>query len=79
MSARRVAKIESSCLGLYNGWQENMIEFDDNELKNRVDEVLFYIWDPIGVSHEPCARWEYKSYIPQVLRLIEQNDDPERD
>ena len=53
-----------------------MIEFDNRELYRRVDEVLFYVWDPIGVSDEPCARWEYKSYAPKVLQLVEQNDDP---
>jgi hypothetical protein len=53
-----------------------MIEFDNRELNRRVDEVLFYVWDPIGVSDEPCARWEYKSYVPKILQLVEQNDDP---
>ena len=49
--------------------------FDKNELRRRVDEVLFYIWDPIGVSPEPCARMEYESYVSKVLGLVEQNDD----
>lgn len=50
--------------------------FDNWELGRRVDEVLFYVWDPIGVSDEPCARWEYKEYVPKILQLVEQNDDP---
>ena len=51
--------------------------FDNNELRKRVDEVLFYVWDPIGVSHEPFARGEYESYVPKVLQLLEQNDNIE--
>jgi len=47
--------------------------FDNAELKRRIDEVLFYIWDPIGVHGEPYARDEYKSYVPGVLKLVEGN------
>ena len=54
-----------------------MIEFDDKELSRRVDEVLFYVWDPIGVSDDPNARWEYKSYVPKILELVEQDDEIE--
>ncbi len=50
--------------------------FDDRELLRRVDEVLFYVWDPIGVSDEPCARAEYEEYVPQILGLVETQDDP---
>jgi hypothetical protein len=45
------------------------------ELYRRVHEVLFYIWDPIGVSDEPCARGEYRGYVPQIHRLLETTDD----
>jgi hypothetical protein len=50
------------------------MKFDNHELHRRVDEVLFYIWDPIGVSPEPYARGEYTSYVWQVLELVEKND-----
>lgn len=40
------------------------------ELYRAVDEVLFYIWDPIGVSRSPEARDEYHSYLPQVYALL---------
>lgn len=46
-----------------------------DELYGRVDEVLFYVWDPIGVSDEPCARGEYRGYVLQILRLVETSDD----
>ena len=38
------------------------------ELENRIDETLFYVWDPIGVSDEPCARSEYNSYTMTILK-----------
>ena len=48
--------------------------FDKDELRRRIGEVLYYVWDPIGVSDEPCARGEYESYVSAVLKLVEQND-----
>jgi hypothetical protein len=43
----------------------------ENELHMRVDEVLHYIWDPIGVRGEPHARDEYDSYVPEVYSLLQ--------
>lgn len=62
---------------LSNNWlgKEIMRQFDNNELNKRVDEVLFYIWDPIGVQPEPCARGEYWNYVGDVRKLVEENDD----
>jgi hypothetical protein len=48
-----------------------MERFAQNELEKRVDEVLFYVWDPIGVKDEPYARAEYRSYVTSVLGLLE--------
>jgi hypothetical protein len=42
----------------------------DGELYRRVDEVLHFIWDPIGVAGEPGARNEYESYVTEVVRLL---------
>lgn len=42
----------------------------DHDLYQRVDEVLFYLWDPIGVNNSPGARDEYHSYLPQVFSLL---------
>lgn len=47
-----------------------------DELRRRVDEVLYYVWDPIGVADEPFARAEYDSYVPKVLELLTSQDDP---
>lgn len=54
-----------------------MRKFDDKELRRRVDEVLFYVWDPIGVSDEPCARGEYWDYVSGILAAVEKFDEPE--
>jgi hypothetical protein len=43
----------------------------ERELHIRVNEVLHYIWDPIGVRGEPMARDEYDSYVPQVYALLQ--------
>ena len=46
----------------------------DSELYKRTDEVLHYIWDPIGVREEPFARDEYWIYLPQVFSLVKAGD-----
>ena len=38
-----------------------------DELHRRTDEVLHYIWDPIGVSGVPTARDEYSGYVPRLV------------
>jgi len=43
------------------------------ELICRVDEVLFYIWDPIGVKDVPEARDEYENYASHVFSLLNRN------
>lgn len=43
---------------------------EQNELYKRVDEVLHYLWDPIGVSAAPEARDEYYSYLPEVFGML---------
>ena len=43
---------------------------EQTELYRRVDEVLHYLWDPIGVSSVPEARDEYHSYLPHVFSLL---------
>jgi hypothetical protein len=34
------------------------------------NEVLHYVWDPIGVAGSPHARDEYDSYVPGVVSLL---------
>ncbi len=45
----------------------------DEELYRRVDGVLHYLWDPIGVAGIPEARDEYYGYLPQVFNLLKAN------
>jgi hypothetical protein len=41
-----------------------------SELYRRVDEILHYLWDPIGVAGVPEARDEYTSYASPVFSLL---------
>jgi hypothetical protein len=51
---------------LYN---YNMNEAQKQLFLTRVEEVLLYIWDPIGIRDTPEARDEYDSYADQVWRM----------
>jgi hypothetical protein len=42
----------------------------DDELLTRIDEVLHYLWDPIGVNDLPAARDEYGSYARVVFGML---------
>ena len=42
----------------------------DARLRVRVDEVLHYLWDPIGVSHAPEARDEYYAYSAHAFEML---------
>ena len=42
----------------------------ERELYQRTDEVMHYVWDPIGVAGEPMARDEYDSYLPLVFAML---------
>lgn len=42
----------------------------DLALYRAVDEVLHYLWDPIGVASVPEARDEYHGYIPHVFGML---------
>jgi hypothetical protein len=50
---------------------------DQLELYKRIDEVLFYKWDPIGISDGDWARDEYQSYLPRVFAHAMESDSPE--
>lgn len=43
----------------------------DAELYRRVEEVVHYIWDPIGVRGIPQARDEYKSYMTAIYGRVQ--------
>jgi hypothetical protein len=54
------------CVQLHNMRDKGKIK----ELNQRIDEVLYYLWDPIGVSDEPSARAEYSSYTMTILKHV---------
>jgi hypothetical protein len=39
-------------------------------LRRCVDDILWHVWDPIGVNDVPRAREEYDSYVDGVFALI---------
>lgn len=47
------------------------------ELYKRIDEILYYKWDPIGISDGDWARDEYQSYLPRVFAHAMQSDSPD--
>jgi len=50
----------------------------EKELYQRTDEVMHYVWDPIGVVGVPQTRDEYDPYLPQVFSmLLEQKKEGE--
>jgi len=47
----------------------------EQALYRAADEVLQYIWDPIGIAGIPQARDEYHGYLPQILALLQNGAD----
>ena len=43
------------------------------ELYQKIDEILWNDWDPIGIAGAAEARDEYYSYLPKVFRLALEN------
>jgi hypothetical protein len=44
-------------------------------LYRAVDEVLHYLWDPIGINSVPQARDEYHGYLPKVFGMLREGAD----
>ena len=40
------------------------------KLYRQTDEILHYMWDPIGVSGVAQARDEYHGYLPQIFKRV---------
>jgi hypothetical protein len=41
----------------------------DLEVYKKIDEILYFEWDPIGIKSLDGARDEYVSYTPQIFSL----------
>ncbi|WP_298827273.1 hypothetical protein [uncultured Piscinibacter sp.] len=48
------------------------------ELLQRVDEVLYYLWDPLGVAREPSSRQEYSAFASEVFAALVDDADEQR-
>ena len=49
---------------------KNQLSDQEKKLYRQTDEVLHYMWDPIGVRGIAQARDEYHSYLPQVFSMV---------
>ncbi len=47
------------------------------QYNNAIRVILLKEWDPIGVKDVPEAQDEYDSYIPQVCKLLINQESPE--
>ena len=54
------------------------LEHHQLELRSRIDEVLHYIWDPIGVAGSPEARDEYDGYVTPIYNLLVDGQENDR-
>lgn len=50
---------------------------NQQQLYQRIDEILFYQWDPIGISGSDWPRNEYHSYLPQVFACVMESNSPQ--
>ncbi len=50
----------------------------EQQLLQRVDEVLYYLWDPLGVAREPQARQEYSAFVSDVFAALVDDADEGR-
>lgn len=53
------------------GWCKGILmKQSEKQLYRATDEILYYLWDPIGVNDCPAARDEYQSYLPKTFKLL---------
>jgi hypothetical protein len=43
------------------------------KLERCVSEILFYVWDPIGVNGMAACRDEYDGYVPLIVAYLRRN------
>ena len=52
----------------------NELQRKDAELFRRIEEVVHYIWDPIGIREHPGARDEYSGYLTAIYENVKSED-----
>ena len=63
--------------GPYN--QPPPIASAEDRLQDKINDILYYAWDPIGMKYSCCPpRDEYKQYVPSILRLMKEGADVEQ-
>lgn len=61
--------------GLYDSPPPIASTTDDRRLRDKINDILYYAWDPIGTMKHPSVllpRDEYECYVPSVLRLLKE-------
>ena len=58
------------------GGMGKKLSSDELKLYKRIDEILFYIWDPIGIGDTDWSRDGYHGYLPTVFKLAIENSSP---
>lgn len=53
------------------------VDDEIESLRTRIDEILFYQWDPIRISRANWPRDEYTSYVAQVLKIALESTSPQ--
>ncbi len=49
-----------------------------DQLYRLCNEVLFYVWDPIGVNTSAAARDEYDSYAKTVFKYLQEDQNAKK-
>ncbi|SDZ81427.1 hypothetical protein SAMN05192529_10288 [Arachidicoccus rhizosphaerae] len=49
--------------------KDNLEDTKDVLLYKKIDDILWYDWDPIGIN-DIAPRDEYRSYVPEIFSLI---------
>ena len=55
-------------------FKDNLTAAKDFLLYKKIDDILWFDWDPIGVN-DIAPRDEYQSYVPEIFRLVKSNAD----
>lgn len=50
---------------------------NEKELYQRIDEIIHYLWDTIGIAGEPFAHDEYYAYLPEIFSLAKKKNSEE--
>jgi hypothetical protein len=55
-------------------FKDNLTAAKDFLLYKKIDDVLWFDWDPIGIN-DIAPRDEYQSYVPEIFRLVKAKAD----